>query len=130
VDERSLGAATVWARDDYGGLEVGVSRRGGQGRFGLSATGGSGGGELALRLEARGQFLLVPTARTGPAYYAGLGFAFAGARARRGAAYLTMLLGVETAAWRPQGWYAELGLGGGLRVAAGMRWRRFPAWLD
>src|SRR5205823_2727949 len=26
------------------------------------------------------------------------------------------------------GWYAELGLAGGVRIAGGRRWRRFPSW--
>jgi len=57
-----------------------------------------------------------------------VGLAFAGAATTHGAGYLTALVGVEDAPGRTAGWYAEVGLGGGVRVAAGWRWRRFPSW--
>jgi hypothetical protein len=46
----------------------------------------------------------------------------------RGSGYLTALVGFETTPGRVGGWYGEIGLAGGVRVAAGRRWRRFPAW--
>jgi hypothetical protein len=45
-----------------------------------------------------------------------------------GAGYITALVGIEKAPGARRGWFAEVGLGGGLRVALGMRWRRFPPW--
>jgi len=131
VGETSFGAVCLLARADFWGAEAGVARRVGQGRVAFLGAGGWQDGGTALRAEARAQFLLLPAAggrRTPAGYYAGLGLAFAGAERRHGAAYLTAAIGVETAAWRTRGVYAEIGLGGGVRFAAGLRWRRVPAW--
>jgi hypothetical protein len=132
VGETSLGAVCLLARSDFWGAEAGVARRVGQGRVALLGAGGWQDGGTALRAEARAQFLVLPAAgegrRTAAAYYAGLGLAFAGAEGRHGAAYLTVAVGVEMSAWRTRGVYAEIGLGGGVRIAAGLRWRRVPAW--
>ena len=73
------------------------------------------------------QLVLTPAARTGTSPYAGVGLAFAGVEGARGAGYLAMMLGVEAAPGRARGWYVELGLEGGVRVAAGLRWRRFSS---
>jgi len=140
VGETSLGAVCLLARSDFWGAEAGVARRVGQGRVALLGAGGWQDGGTALRAEARAQFLVLPASggreggggaggrTTAAAYYAGLGLAFAGAERRHGAAYLTVAIGVELAAWRTRGVYAEIGLGGGVRIAAGLRWRRVPAW--
>jgi hypothetical protein len=39
--------------------------------------------------------------------------------------YVVLLIGVETTPGRRTGWYAEAGLAGGVRIAAGfrVRWR-------
>ena len=66
--------------------------------------------------------------RTGTSLYGGVGIAFAAATSERGAGYLTALVGLESAPGRAAGWYAELGLAGGVRVSAGRRWRRLPSW--
>ena len=117
------------SRGDFWGAELSLAERpGGQTRFLLSAAGGRYEGAAAVRLGVAGQFVLRPAARAGVSLYAGLGVAFAGASGARGAAYLTAMLGLEAAPARPQGWYAELGLGGGVRLAGGWRWRRFPSW--
>jgi len=138
LGETSLGAVCLLARAGFWGAEAGLARRAGQGRVAVTGAGGWQDGAMALRTEARAQFLLLPATGGGGAggrgggaaagYYAGLGLAFAGAERRHGAAYLTAVIGVETAAWRARGVYAEVGLGGGVRVAAGLRWRRVPAW--
>ena len=113
---------------EFWGPEVAVARRpGGQGRFALSAAGGDYDRTVGIRLGGTAEFLLRPAERSGVGPYAGLGLAFDGAQGRRGAGYLTALVGVETAPGRRHGWYAELGLGGGVRVALGRRWRRLPA---
>lgn len=80
-----------------------------------------------MRVEATGQFLLEPGERRGAGPYGGLGLAFVGANGARGASYLTALVGVEAASGAREGWYVELGLGGGIRIAAGRRLRRFPS---
>ena len=131
VREASVGGIAVTARRDFWGLALGAAHRpGGQARLALAvAAGASGpGGGLATRLEATAQFLVSPAARAGANVYGGVGVAFVGARAARGAGYLTVLVGLESAAGRARGWYVELGLGGGVRAVAGRRWRRFPAW--
>jgi hypothetical protein len=104
-----------------------VARRpGGEGRFSLSVGGGDYDGATGIRLEGTAAFLLRPAERSGVGPYAGLGLAFDGAQGRRGAGYLTALAGVESAPGRRHGWYAELGLGGGVRLAFGHRWRMLP----
>ena len=80
-----------------------------------------------MRVSAAVQLVLTPAARTGTSPYAGVGLAFAGVEGARGAGYLAMMLGVEAAPGRARGWYVELGLEGGVRVAAGLRWRRFSS---
>jgi len=111
------------------GAELGVARRpGGVGRFALTAAGGSYEGASGLRIAASAQFLLNPGDRTGTSLYGGVGIAFAAATSERGAGYLTALVGLESAPGRAAGWYAELGLAGGVRVSAGRRWRRLPSW--
>ncbi len=126
--EVGAGATVVGARRWFSGGEIGVARRpGGQGRFGLTAAGGNYDGAPGVRLAASAQFLLAPGARTGASLYAGFGIAFAGATSERGAGYLTALVGLESAPGRAAGWYAELGLAGGVRLAAGRRWRWLPS---
>ncbi len=129
VTEVGAGATVVGARHAFWGVELGIARRpGGQARFALAAAGGDYEGSVGMRLEATAQFLLKPAERSGTSPYGGLGIAFLGGASARGAGYVTALLGLEAAPGRSSGWYAELGVGGGVRAAAGRRWRRFPAW--
>ena len=127
--EFGVGALVAFARRDFMGGAVSVSRRvGSQTRFAVSGSGGTLAERAAMRLEATAQFLVTPSARTGAGLYGGAGIAFRGAARTPGAGYLVALLGLDGAPGRRTGWYAELGLGGGVRVAAGWRWRRFPGW--
>jgi len=92
------------------------------------AGGAYGGSSTAgVRIAASAQFLLKPSERTGASWYGGFGIAFAGAASERGEGYLTALLGLESAPGGAAGWYAELGLAGGVRLSAGRRWRRLPS---
>jgi hypothetical protein len=119
----------VMARRSFWGPELGLARRpGAQGRFALTLAAGDYEGALGVRVAADAHLLLRPGERVGPGPYGGLGLAFVGAEGARGAGYLTALLGVEAAPGRRQGWYAELGLGGGVRLSLGRRFRRFPPW--
>jgi len=119
----------VLAHRSFWGPELVVARRpGGQGRFSLAVAGGHYDGTAGVRVEADAQLLLRPGERSGPGPYGGLGLAFVGAGGERGAGYLTALLGVEAAPGRRRGWYLELGLGGGVRLALGRRFRRLPPW--
>jgi len=130
VLELGAGATVVAARSTFSGVELGVARRLGSGltRLALGAAGGVYEGRAGMRLAATAQFLLRPTAQSGAGPYGGLGVAFAGAAGTRGAGYLVLVVGVEAAPGRREGWYGELGLAGGVRAVAGWRWRRFPEW--
>jgi hypothetical protein len=55
--------------------------------------------------------------------YAGGGVAGIAGPDDRG--YLVLLLGIEAGPGARGGWALEAGVGGGLRLAAGYRWRRF-----
>jgi hypothetical protein len=128
--ELGIGSLATWSsRAFYGGVLELAARPGGEGRVALSAAGGAMGGHAAVRIEATAQFLVTPATRTGVTPYGGLGLAYIGARTYRGSEVLVLLIGVEQAAGRPQGWFGELGLGGGFRVRIGFRWRRLsPSW--
>lgn len=107
-------------------MEAGYARRpGGQLRQAVSVAVGEAGGSAGVRVRAAVQFVLKPAARSGTSPYAGVGLAFAGSEGAHGAGYLAVMLGLEAAPGRSRGWYVEAGLEGGVRVAAGLRWRRF-----
>ena len=128
--EIGAGAAVILAHRGFWGPELGVARRpGGQGRFAFAAACGDYERALGVRLEATAQFLLRPGERSGVGPYGALGLAFVGSEGARGASYLTALLGVDQGPGARAGWYAELGLGGGVRLALGRRFRRFSSWL-
>jgi hypothetical protein len=118
----------IVAARDFGGVEAGIARRsGGQRREAVAVALGDAGGAPGVRVSAAVQFVLKPAARSGTSPYAGVGLAFAGAADTRGAGYLAVMLGLEAAPGRARAWYVELGLEGGVRVAAGLRWRRFSS---
>ena len=125
IAEASAGAALVVARHTMTGLEVGAGYRpGGQSRVALAFDMGREDGRAAARAQLTAQFLVTPAARRGVGLYGGLGVAIAGRRGARGGGYVALLLGLEAAPGaRRGGWYAELGLAGGARVAAGWRGR-------
>jgi len=119
----------VLAHRSFWGPELVIARRpGGQGRFSVTLAGGDYRGTAGVRVAADAQLLLRPGDRSSPGPHGGLGLAFFGAEGERGAGYLTALVGVEAAPGRRRGWYAELGLGGGVRLSLGRRFRRFPPW--
>ena len=111
-------AADPWAATAGPGLAIRVGRRD---RLVAWAGAGAADGEFAARGEALYHFLLSP-AGTGAGFYLGGGFAGAYAEDWRG--WLVGVLGVEAAPGGSGGWFAEAGFGGGLRIAAGFRWRR------
>jgi len=125
VVEAGAGAAITVARQTMAGVELGAGYRpGGQSRVALAVDVGSEDGRAAARAQLTAQFLVTPAAR-GAGLYGGLGVAIAGRRGAPGSGYLALLVGLEAApgATRRGGWYAELGLAGGARVAAGWRGR-------
>lgn len=127
--EIGAGATVVLAHRTFWGPELRVARRTtGQGRLALALACGDYESALGVRLEGTAQFMLRPAERTGAGPYAGLGLTFVGAEGTSGATYLTTLLGYDQRPGARSGWYAEVGLGGGVRLAVGRRFRRFPAW--
>jgi hypothetical protein len=104
---------------------TGAVRLSERGRLALMLGAGGSDGDFAWRGEAAGHFLLSPRRREGVAAYGGGGVAVVGGPVERG--YLLLTLGLESAPGSRSGWFAEAGVGGGVRLAAGWRWRRFPA---
>ena len=104
----------------------GAVRSLGRTRFALTAgLGAAEGGHTAWRTELAVHFLLNPRARNGIGAYVGGGAA--AADAGDGAnGYVLLVAGVEARPGGASGWSLEAGLGGGLRISAGWRWRTFP----
>src|SRR5688572_18285867 len=115
----TTGEPTFWGGGAYAALRPSQRLR-------VSATAAAGvaRGSSAGRGELLGHFLLNPTARRGAAFYAGGGVAGAVGPVDEG--YLVLLLGVEARPGAVHGWALEVGVGAGMRVAAGYRWRRIP----
>ena len=125
--EASVGGVAAFARRTFAGGALGLAwRGGGQGRAAVTVAGGVLGSDPGARLEASAQFLVNPAARSGATLYGALGAAYVVARGSPGAGYVLILVGAERAAGRGVGWFVEAGLGGGARVAVGVRARRPP----
>ncbi len=132
VREWHVGLTAALAQRDFWGAELGLGLRpgragGGQTRFAVAVAAGDAEGTAGVRVAGSAQFVLRPAAHAGASPYAGLGLAFAGARGVSGGGYLAALLGVEAASGTRRGWFVELGVGGGVRAVAGVRWRRLPS---
>lgn len=126
VTEFQAGGSGVVATSDFWGGEMGIARRpGGQLRQAVTLALGDAGGALGVRVRGAAQFVLKPAIRHGISPYAGVGLAFAASEGAQAAGYLAVMAGVEAAPGGTRGWYMEMGLEGGARVAAGVRWRRF-----
>lgn len=91
-------------------------------RIAVTAGAGTADGDAAARGELLGHFLLDPAGRSGAGVYAGGGIAGVTGPVDEG--YLVLLFGLEARPGAASGWAVELGLGGGVRIAAGYRWRR------
>ena len=85
---------------------------------------GASDGRAAGRGELLAHFLLNPTRRSGVGIYGAGGVAAVGGPVDQG--YLVLALGVEARPGGRSGWFVEAGVGGGVRLAAGMRWRHWP----
>jgi hypothetical protein len=113
ASDPALGVAGV-----YAGL-----RTSGRTRVSASLGAGISGGDLAGRGELLAHFLLSPEERRRPgAYFAG-GIAVVEGAVSRG--YLVLTIGVEERPRSSSGWALEAGIGGGVRVGLGYRWRWF-----
>jgi hypothetical protein len=106
-----------------GGL-YGALRTSGRTRFSAFLGGGVSDGNFAWRGEALGYFLLSPDRRQGWGPYIAGGIAVLGGPVDRG--YIVLTLGVEERPRSSSGWAAEVGIGGGVRIGVGYRWRHFP----
>ncbi len=85
--------------------------------------GGTRTHELAGRAEIFASYHLSPYKRRGITPYAGGGVAVA-ATADDVFEYVLLIIGIETTPAGGSGWFAEVGLGGGVRASAGFRIRR------
>ena len=112
LPRRPAQAARTWLRRPPGRL--GLS---------LSATAGGLDGAPAGRFEALALFRVTPQATAGVRPYAGAGAALL-ARQARSDGYLALVLGAESRPAAKRGWFLEVGVGGGVRAAAGIRLRR------
>ena len=99
-------------------------RTSGRTRLSVAVGGGISDGAFAWRAEALGHFLLSPDRRSGWGAYGAGGLAAVGGPVHR--EYIVLTLGVEQSPGALSGWFGEVGIGGGVRVGLGFRWRRFP----
>jgi hypothetical protein len=102
----------------YGALRTSARTR-------VSAAAGAGisDGDFAAREELLGHFLLSPGQPRGAGFYLAGGLAAVQGPVSRG--YVVLTAGLEERPAAGSGWSAELGVGGGVRVALGYRWRWF-----
>ena len=127
--EVSAGAVAAVSAHDFWGAAAGVGRRlDNQTRVAGLAAAGIMDNKAAMRVEATAQLIVNPSGRGGACLYAGAGVAWQGAPGMAGGGYVTALLGLESAPGSHRAWFAEAGLGGGVRLALGLRWRRVPPW--
>jgi hypothetical protein len=94
-------------------------------RVSVAAGAGASGGDAAWRGELLAHFLLNPDRQRGAALYGAGGLAVVGGPVDQG--YLVLALGLEARPGGRSGWFLEGGVGGGVRLAAGYRWRNRPA---
>ena len=90
------------------------------------ALGALGDGRFGARADFAIHFLLDPWKRSGTAIYGGGGLtaALAGGRVTP---YALLVLGAEKAPGGAGGSFVEIGVGGGVRLAIGYRWRKSNA---
>ncbi len=125
---------TVWqlqalgttAADHFVGAGAGWGVRNlGRLGFGITANAGDANGSLGARVEALTSFHFSPFRRRGVGGYGagGLAVAVTDSSSRE---FLVLLVGLEARPGRRYGWFVEAGVGGGIRISAGVRLRRFP----
>jgi len=106
------------------GAGIGLAKRtSGRMRVGVAVNVGDLEGSSAVRPALLGSFHLNPYKRQGVSPYAGGGVAavFTENSTRE---YIVAFLGLESRPGRTFGWFAEVGLGGGARLAAGVQYRK------
>jgi hypothetical protein len=123
--ELQVQALGIFADRDFLGAGLGFAlRSAGRARVGLTVHAGGLDSAFAVRGEVVVSYHLNPYQQRGVSPYAGGGLTV-GATAEDVFEYLVLLIGLETTPGRKTGWYAEVGLAGGVRAAAGfrVRWR-------
>ena len=125
---REIGLQTTMTASDpalvIGGVYAAV-RTSLRTRVSVAAGAGLSGGDAAWRGELLAYFLLNPDRQRGAALYGAGGLAVVGGPVDEG--YLVLTLGLEARPAGRSGWFLEGGVGGGVRLAAGYRWRKRPA---
>ncbi|MFZ5624752.1 MAG: hypothetical protein ACOY71_10035 [Gemmatimonadota bacterium] len=120
--ELGLEAITTFADPALvAGAGYAAARFGERTRGALALGIGASDGDVAGRGELALHFLLSPRKALGVGVYAGGGVA--GVIGPRDEGYALLVLGIEERPGGRHGWMAEVGVGGGVRVAAGYRWR-------
>lgn len=124
--ETSLVGVTVLSRPAMGGVGFGLASRDAM-RTRLAVTaivGGEDGAGIAGRVEGMWHFLLDPYRRAGNAVYGGAGLALAFTNDGRVRPAVQLVIGAENAPATPRGTFVEIGVGRGVRLAAGYKWRK------
>jgi hypothetical protein len=110
-----------------GGGAYGALRFGDRTRAAVTLNPGVQDGQFAFRGELLGHLLINGRSKR-PQVYALAGVA--GVAGPTGRGWLVMGAGLEASPGGRSGWAVELGVGGGVRISAGFRWRRFPpTWV-
>jgi hypothetical protein len=119
---QAQGIATVTGSEFYGGGLGAAYRTAGRTRVGLTLSAGSAEQVFAGRGELLLSYHLNPYKRHGVAPYAGAGIAVT-LTSDESREYILLVLGVETNPGGRTGLFAEVGVAGGLRFAAGFQVR-------
>lgn len=117
------GLGTFGSERFLGGGAGVAYRSAGRARLALGVTAGARDSAFAGRGELVVSYHLNPWQAGGVSPYAGGGVAV-GATAADVFEYAVLFVGVETTPGRRTGWFAEIGVAGGVRVAAGFRFKR------
>ena len=113
------------ARPAFVGAGIGVAWRDrARTRWSAALAGGARGGASAVRAELAYHFLLSPERTRGRGVYGGGGAAIVAGPDRRPHTYVQVVLGAEARPAGAGGAFVEAGVGGGVRVAIGLRWRK------
>lgn len=112
------------AEAEFVGVGLGVGHRAtSRLTYSASATPGIIDGSFGFRAEGILTFSLNPLQRSGISPYGGGGLAVLVNRGEEDG-FMVLLVGVESAPAGRSGWFVELGVGGGVRAALGLRLRR------
>jgi hypothetical protein len=123
--ELQIHGTGVFAGTPFVGGGVGVAlRSAGRARAGFTLSAGVVDGVVAGRSEILLSYHVAPYRRRGVSPYGGGGIAIV-ATADSVAEFVVLTLGVESTPGRHMGWFAELGVAGGVRLMGGVRirWR-------